>query len=532
MTRNLIVIISLVTFGMSTAYTQVADVEQTRADFEKLATEMPYLCLASVIFDRPDHYFKAADPNISEKHFRILDKVTDRNYAVATLVDLLAHGDAKVRTLAAVALFDREDPTVLPSLVKLCEDKSVTFDGHPELAREELYIEGVGPLLEGSGPPAKDQTVGGIIKSMVSFYMTEAGFYYGITPKNKPGFAEYWESRKNRVHCAGWFAVRLARASRGIRSTQEDCIPRIRLLREDIDKLSTDERAWVLLWLNGEAGSDALVTEEELTQACMTLGRDKLLLMLQRKIPSDDPDLQSRTSWSWPSKRMKIFVLSQAKQLLYRGDGYTLLECEQWERDFQKHGISDPTITPWWAIAAASLEPEKASQTLRAAMNRFHRKLDSRERATLCIAMWQLCGKAEMKFIVDWFFNEQPEHGSFPTSRGQFIEAMRGQTNGREIIAEIIKDNRLNDLDWQSLKYLVRAVNSWIKTPIVSEEEIHHKVWHPLGEGHYHWEKDNAKMTYPKETEELEKHLRDWQTRLQKSVHELLNENIDRKNVE
>lgn len=525
MTRYLIITILTVFFGMPAVYAQVANVEQTRTDFEKLAAVMPYLCLSSVLYDRPDHYsFQAADPKKTEEHFQILAKVTDGTYSMAALIGLLTHDDAKVRTLAAVALFDREDPSVLPSLVKLCDDESATFDGHPELSPTWLRVTGI-------GPPAKKQTVRDIAKMMVSFYMEHSGFHYGIAHKTQLGFTEYWNARSNRNHCAAWFAVQLARASQGISQTQKDCVHRIRLLREQIDKLSPDESSWVFLWLNGEAGSDALVTEKELIQVCRTLGPDKLLLMLQKKIPSDDPDLQSRTNNNWPYQRMQLFVLSHAEQLLRRGDGNTLLACERWERDFQKYGITDPTISPWWAVAAARLEPANASQILHEAMKRFQDEFDSYKRATLSVAMWELRGKAEMKFIVDWLFVEQPQRGSFPNCRGQFIEAMRGQINGREVIAEIIKDNRLNDLDWQSLERLVRAVNAWAKTPIVPEAEIR-KVWHPLGQGHYHWEKDKATRDYPKETEELQVHLSDWRMKLRMSIQELLDGNAGRGNVD
>jgi hypothetical protein len=290
-------------------------------------------------------------------------------------------------------------------------------------------------------------------------------------------------------------------------------------VRKRIDKLTPDERTWILLWLNGESGSDALVAEEELVEACKTVGPDKLLLMLQRKIPSDDPDLQPRSNNNWLYRRMQLFVLGHARQLLRPNDSKALLTCERWERDYQKHGIGDPTITPWWAVASAHLEPKNASPILHAAFERFQGEFDSEEQAIICVALWHLCGKPEINFIKDWFFWSSPERGSFPNSRGQFIEAMRNDSNGEEIIVEIVRDKRLDELDWQSLRRLLTMVNSWTATPIIGEDELR-EVSHPLGEGHYHWEKEKALRDYPKETEVLETILADWRARLRRSVSE------------
>jgi hypothetical protein len=514
MSRDLAISVLLAFFGTHVVYAEIHGVEETRTDFERLAAEMPCLCLLSVLYDRPEHSFQAADPKKVEAHFRILAKATDRTYTKEALLSLLNHGDAKVQTLAAAALFDREDLTILPTLIELCDDNSATFDGHPELSEAWLRMSGI-------GPPAKKQTVGYIATNMVSFYMQRSGFGYGIAHETEPGFTEYWEPRKHRSHCAAWFAVQLARASQGTSPTQKNCIHRIRLLRKRIDKLPPDERTWTFLWLNDESGSDALITEKELVEACISIGPDKLLLMLQKRIPSDDPDLQPRRNDNWPYKRMQLFVLRHADELLRRGHGDALLACELWERDYQKHKIGDPTITSWWAVAAAHLEPSSASQILHAAMNRFQGEFDSEERATICIAMWQMCGMSEVKYILNWFFGDSPERGSFPNCRRLFIEAMSREANGREIIAELIKDQRLEELDWQSLESLIRAVNRWEETPIITEEEMR-KAWHPLGQRCFHREKEKARKDYPKETEDLHGHLRDWRNRLRTTVSRLL----------
>lgn len=505
MVRSIIVTLLGVSMVAWCHLAKAAELEKAQAEFETLARQLPNLDLDSVLYDRLESRSKWW-PETGEVHQRVLEKVTDVAYTKETLLKLLKHEDAKVRTLAAVALFDREDPSVLPALVELCDDDAATFPAYIAFAYASFD-------LPKKDPPTTKQTVANVASKMVAFYMGRAGFHYGVKHKTEPGFAEYWEARKDRSHCASWFAVKMARASQSSFPVREARIPLIREVRQQIDQLPPDEQAWNLLWLYEEDGSQSLITEEEMVEACQALGPEKLLRMLQNDIPSDDPDLQPRPRGNSPYNLMRMFVLRHADQLLRLEDADALLACERWQRDYLKHGISDPLINPWWAIAAAHLQPNHASRILHSAMQRFQGEFDASFQAAIAIALWQLCGTAEKDFIVDWFYEVAPERGAFPHCRGQFVLAMQKETNGREVVTQIIQDKRLDHLDWQSLHRLVRAVNALEEKPIFTQDQLR-QVWHPLGEGHYHWEKGKAQKDYPKETAELEQHLQTWRTRL------------------
>ncbi len=481
MKRLLIIFVALsflAVFAPLAGGAELPDPSKTRTDFEIMAAQMPGLALESVLYKRTNRFI--GEEKQRDVHTRLLGKATDGTYPKEVLLDLLTHGDPKVRTLAAVALFDREDPSVLPALVKLCDDGADTFDGHGVLP--ELWTSGI-------GPPARKQTVGYVAKAMVEFYLKPSGFHYGV--KGPPGFAEYWDARKNRAYCAAWFSVQLARASRGTSPTQNDCIGRIQAVRKRVDALPSDDNTWVLLWLND--GSDAFVKEEELIEACRKIGPDKLLLVLQNKIPSDDPDLQPRANNNGAYAKMSHFILRHAERLFRPGDSDSILACERWERDYQKHGISDPFISPWHAVAAAHLNSKNASAILHAAMDRFQGEYASAERSTLSVAMWQLAGRSETGFITDWFYKESLKHESYPNCRSAFIEAMREDPKGREIIAHIIQDARLDDIDWQSFERLVQVVNRWIKTPILTDEELR-----------------NVEQKKPRDPRDLRAYLSEW----------------------
>jgi len=523
---RLLLLLLFIFIGALSVIAEVPDMKETRSEFEKYAAQLPYLAVTSVLYDRQDHLFKLADPKVREKYFQILDKVTDRKWQKKTLFKLLHHDNPKVRTLAAVALFDREDPSVLPILVTLSNDNAPTFDGHAELSK-------FWSMTTGIGPPAKEQTVGQVVSAMIHFYLRPSGYNYGIIPlqspsklikswidRNNRSFSKYWTARKNRSYCTEWFAVQLARASQGTYPTPQSCINRIRYLRKRIDTLPTNERVWVLLWLNGEKGSEVLVTEDELVEVCEKVGPEKLLLMLKCEIPSDDPDLQSRSS-NWKYKRMAIFVLQHAQQLFRTNDSDRILHCGYRQRNHKEHRLPGSIITPWWAIAAAHLNTNDAFKILNDAVKRFQGKSDSDSRSLLFVAMYNLCGKSKTKLILDWFYEEKLEGGTYPNCRAAFIKSMSNSPNGNYILSEIIQDPRFDSIDWRSLEWLVRTVNLWYKKPIVTEKELK-KAWHPFGQMQYHREQAKAKKEYPKETAELEEHLKEWRKQLRISVPEFL----------
>jgi len=502
--KNYLPALFIVALINTAVFVESPDFDQTRVDYESMAKMMPYLALECVLFDREEHIFEVADLNKKKEHFEVLRQTTDQKYSIEALLRLLKHGDPKVRTLAAVALFDREDPSVLPALVELCDDDALTFDGHPELNAIWLHNTGI-------GPPELKQNVSQIVRKMVSFYMERAGFYYGIKDSSRPGFAEYWGARKDRSYCAGWFAIQLVRACRGTSQRYPDSTARIQKLRQRIDQLPADDRTWVLLWLNGEMGSKALVTEPELLDACKHLGPDKLILMLRNKISTDDPDLQPRPSSNWFYERMSLFVLQNSVQLLRSEDSENLLVCEKLRGVYK---------TPWWAIAAASLNQKCATQVLHDAMSRFQSKYDSDERAEVCAATWNLVGDTEVGYILDWFYNEKLELGSI-RCRSRFIRTIGSQKNGGQMIYRLIQDPRFAEINWEALVEMARVVNKWTDKPILTEDEIR-TVRHPFGVGRFDAQQTEAKKRYPQETANLLEDLRQWRERLRECASKLI----------
>lgn len=472
--------------------------DATQTAFEHMAARLPYLALSCVLYDRDEHLFVAANDRDRVEHFAILTEATDRAHPRESLVRLLKHSDPKVRTLAAVALFDREDPFVLPAFAELSDDRAPTFDGHPDISREWLRYTGI-------GPPARSQTVGDVAAGMVRFYL-DSGYADGEAHDPVAGrFQEYWEDRKHRSFCTSWFCVQLARAVGRGSSVEADVASSVRGLRERIDALPPDDRAWVLLRLHGEMGGDVLVSENDLIEACKELGPGKLLLMLEGRIPSDDPDLRPRMPGSWPYQGMVLFVLNHAEALLRPEDGAALLACEAGNR------------APDWALAASDLDPGNASSILHAAFDRFQGEFDADEQSRICAALWRHGGAAELEFVVDWFYAPKPERATLLLGEASFVRLIGPGADARTPVARIVMDDRFEAVKWSALEELVRWVNGWVLRPVVAPDEIE-GIRYPMTAQQFESTQAKAEEQYPNETAELRRTLQDWRDRLRASV--------------
>jgi hypothetical protein len=479
-----------------------AETPDARAELEEFADKLKIFPPHGVAANQPDTRDLPGD--LREPYRKFLERIAERKYEVKSLVDLLQHKNPRVRTLALAALFAREDPKLLPHIAPLVTDKAETFPA-PELIAAPAFA----PKVE---PPLRKQTVGEIARDLLLVYLGPAGL---------PGFDDYWAKHKDRTFCAGWFAVQLYRAAGGRSPTPRDRLDAVREVRQRIDQLPKADRAWTLLWLSDRPGTDVLATEEELVEACKQLGPDNLVKMLQRRIPSDDPDVQPRASNNGPHARMVRFVLHHAPSLLRPEDAEALVACERWERDYQKHDIVDPTILPDWAIAAAQLQPEKARPILKDAWDRFQGKysFDADHRAALALAWWQRAAGEDPSFVVKWFYEETPQRGQFPHCRAWLLQQIgkRQEPQDRKLIAALIWDKGFDTLDWQSLTEVVRVVNGWGGRPVVAADELR-DAWHPSGMGHFHWQQDQARKDYPRETEQLLDQLRRWREALRARV--------------
>jgi hypothetical protein len=158
-------------------------------------------------------------------------------------------------------------------------------------------------------------------------------------------------------------------------------------------------------------------------------------------------------------------VLTRSRQLLRPADADAVLALE---RTFP---------TPWWAIAAADLQPARARTVLHEAIDRFAGDGPSLSwpRAELAIALWRLAGKDEIKYLTDWFYGEKVDLHPCTTQTQIFLDGVCRVPPpvDRELVAHLIADPRFDRLDYHSLQGLVLAVNRWVKKPLLPPEELY-----------------------------------------------------------
>jgi hypothetical protein len=305
-----------------------------RKELEELAKTLAYFSNYDFVANRFDD--SGIPPKMAADYRRGIGRLVSRNYEVKVLVELLRHDNPRVRTLAAAALYARLDPKLLPHIAPLTKDTAETFPTH----RPPSYTQSDSP------PPLVKQKVGEAVGTMVRMYLGGAGSF---------DFPDYWAKRKDRTHCASWFAVQLYWADGGTFPTPPERVEAVKRVRRKIDRVPEPDRTFILLWLVGVwRPNDALATEGELVEACRKLGPDPLVKLLSREIPSDDPDLQPRPSNNDRYGQMMRFVLRHP-DLLRPEDADMLLTRARWEADYRKHGITDPLLTTDWHTAAAEL---------------------------------------------------------------------------------------------------------------------------------------------------------------------------------
>jgi hypothetical protein len=490
--------------------------EEARPTLERLASQLKFLSTNDVLYDRLDN--RAVGKEAAAEYKRLLEELFSAGYPTATLVELLKHSDPKVRTLAMAALFVKEDPKILPHLVEISDDISPTFPSPAPWARV------AGPIMRGTEmPPMQKQTVGQIAEKCLRFYLQRAGYNFLVHEgRGKREFAEYWAARKDRQYCASWFAVQLARAIQGTTPPPKSAEAKVEALRKRIDDLPKEDRAWTLLWLHGDLGGQLLISDSALISVCQELGPEKLLLLLKRNIPSTDPDLQPRKINNFQYHQMIFFVLKHAKELLRDTDADELLARARWEGDYGEHGLSDPLITPWWAIAAAELLPvRRAGEVLSRALRQFDGEADGHNRADIKAAQWPRQGSYSVFAFVDWFYREQRRGDfAFGNARTRFLEAVTKDAGDLEkrLVATIILDRRFKTLDYPTVTALNRVVSRWADKPSIIDPETLQKVHPPLGVDAFYRDPIEVFQKYPDETLKFLKELDQCREELRKSV--------------
>jgi hypothetical protein len=97
-------------------------------------------------------------------------------------------------------------------------------------------------------------------------------------------------------------------------------------------------------------------------------------------------------------------------------------------------------------------------------------------RSDLAVALWDVCGESEGKFLSNWFYTEFPSKQLWVNWRRSFIENVSAinQPSPQKLISRLVKDSRFNNLDWDvaSLQSLANVIYGWLGKPPISQHDI------------------------------------------------------------
>lgn len=481
-------------------------VKQVGAALKALAEELPYMALGSMLYGgRPGFGVpRVARREDVERHDEIMAQARARRDPPEVLRALLRHQSARVRTLAMVSLHEREDPRHLRDIASCLGDGAETFDGHPALDPDRLPS-GIWPSTK------RSQTVGYIAERILRFCGVE---WANGQPQR------WWEHRRDPPTSMRWMLVRMRRASWGMSRVRDPIPARLQALRRVIDEIPVKRRAWILLRLQEETSGSLLVSDDDLVAVLKVLGPDRLMALLVRKIPIDDPDLQPQPgSNHLPYKRMCRFVLQHARALLRPSDAERIMACAAYEEDYSKHRLFDPMRMGWWYVAAARLEPARARERLQAGMKALAGDSPYLRRycADLALAWHEILGPSEDAKVLDWFFGAEPKPYDNLIHRAGFVDRLAEMASGRALITKIIHDPRFDDLDWPTLCSVVLATGRWLKPPIATLGETY-RLSHPVGRRAYPWRDAEIVKKHPEKTRVIQDALAGWRQALRARV--------------
>jgi hypothetical protein len=433
---------------------------------------------------------------------------------------LLRDADAKVRTLAALLLFDREQKELLPRLAALAGDAARTF---PEAQRNAVA------LIDGRRVPAspwseRPATVGAVVQQLLAFAYAFAG------PRVDPDPVKALTAFRER-HCgpganAVWLALRLTRAHGGITPVRPPWHERVARVRAAVDALPSPDRELLTIGLPELTmhPTDSFATEAERIAAARKLGDEVLLLCLAGEFPSKDTGLHAlfcKDGVFGTHSGLHRFVLDPRHAIFGPGAAKRLLELEAEQR--RRSEGTTGFVDAGWAATAASLQPQHATAWLRAALERFAKPHELQQRAQLLAALAAYGDDASEATVVERFW-----HDDFVAMLGTYgrqlvLQALAGvpRTKALRVVRALLAAPAATDIDPLTAAELDQAAGALLGARPVGEDAVR-QVWHPLGLQRLltKGQREQARAQHPVETERALAAARSWRDTIAKALRE------------
>lgn len=448
---------------------------QPAVPLAELATRLPMLDTPALLYDRSPSIWPA---EVRKRCVDTLAEVCDAPRGAEELEQALHSDNPRVRTLALVGLFYREDPRYLPAIIDMIADTAETFP-RPRLAH----------LRFGESTPTEPQTVGQVALAMLRFYQNgDTGQFSsppsdGDIPTLRDEFRAWWMARCARPYSLSVLRVQRDRATSRGRGALSALVQRIRQLPP------VDEEV-VLLGLLTEPQALRQIDSQVLIYAGRRLGPERLMQLLEGRPLIDDPDYAA--SACDPS----AFILTHATELLRVDDVPRL------------HALAEQHGNYRYIIAAAQLAPQAGVSWLRDALTTPSSWWHADE---IAWALWNLGGAEAAGALVAWFYGPRSAHDVCPPYTAQFAQRLlvRFDRRDRWLLGRLVDDPRFADAEWSLLKTVAAGLNENLLQAVVTPERLAN-VRHPVGEGRFHRWLAEHPQEYAEETATVQVALAEW----------------------
>ena len=158
-----------------------------------------------------------------------------------------------------------------------------------------------------------------------------------------------------------------------------------------------------------------------------------------------------------------------------------------------------------------ALQPERATELLRAAIARTDNPLAFGERVECAILLWDLRSSENRAFLADWFYEHVEPMHSVPEPRHRFALHLLSRYGAadRALFATLAADPRFDQVGPDALLAIVWTLNLTQMDPVVPERLLMN-FQHPLGLDHACRDLDAARRAWPEQTRTMLAQMAGW----------------------
>ena len=405
---------------------------------------------------------------------RIVRKLSTHRWDETDLIALLDHPDAKVRTLAAAALITTDNPNNVLPLAKLLRDDSPTFPSPPYFRESAHHTHG--ELFR--------QTVAHVVIEFVRPYMPDTFVFDALLNRKASvvaDFKRHFSTRESPAAICQDFEIWRRRAWGEATDSLEEYNERLHRIRDRLINIPMPDRAWYAMAIGGSHSDiyqrqQQLLSDESIVELARNLGHEKLIRAVTLQVEAPEMFLQPVPSGS-PRQNLeerhlraiRNFILRHAKELLRTDDANQLIDLAAKELQLDG-GMLGSQLT----IAAAELQPDRAIEIVHNAHNVLFETRSWPHSDELAITLWKKGGISQRDVIIDWFYHQSGIPIIPSKSIRYFLMNIDNisKPDGKILIASIIKDPRLETLDWETTKTLVGILNRRLNPPWIKPNDV------------------------------------------------------------